>query len=84
VNGRGDKDWVDPYVGFNATLPLGEKLELVLRGDVGGFDVGAKLAWQAVVRLTWNSGETFFATLATAFSIPTTRTARARAISSTT
>jgi hypothetical protein len=58
----GDKDWVDPYVGFNVMLPLGDRLALGLRGDVGGFDVGSKLAWQAVVRLNWSFSETFFAT----------------------
>jgi hypothetical protein len=58
----GDKDWIDPYVGFNVMLPLGDKLDLALRGDVGGFDVGSKLAWQAIVRLNWNFSETFFAT----------------------
>jgi hypothetical protein len=34
----------------------------VLCADVGGFDVGSELAWQAVVRLNWTISETLFAT----------------------
>ena len=50
-NAGGDKDWIDPYVGFNSAIPFNDKLALVLRADVGGFDIGARLAWQAIVRL---------------------------------
>jgi hypothetical protein len=54
-----DIDWIDPYVGVRSTLPLGDSFSLTLRGDVGGFDVGSKLAWQAVVRLDWWFHENF-------------------------
>jgi hypothetical protein len=62
-NASGDKDWIDPYVGFNSTIPFNDKLALVLRADVGGFDIGSKLAWQAIVRLDWQFGDTFFGTV---------------------
>jgi opacity protein-like surface antigen len=62
ANGRGSKDWIDPYIGFSANFPLGDKWSLILRGDIGGFDVGSKLAWQAVARVNWNFSDSFFAT----------------------
>lgn len=55
----GEKDWFDPYVGVRSTIPFNETFALTLRGDVGGFDIGSKLAWQAVVWLSWNLSETF-------------------------
>jgi hypothetical protein len=57
----GDKDWVDPYVGLSSTLVLTDTLALSVRGDIGGFDVGSKFAWQAVVLLDWRFSETFLA-----------------------
>lgn len=58
----GDKDWFDPYVGVRSTIAFNDTFALTLRGDIGGFDIGSKLAWQAVVWLGWNFSETFFAT----------------------
>jgi hypothetical protein len=58
----GSQDWIDPYIGLNSVLPFNEHLALALRGDVGGFDIGSKLAWQAIVRLNWSFSETFYAT----------------------
>jgi hypothetical protein len=40
-------DWFDPIVGANLRLPLGSSVDLVFRGDVGGFGVGSKFTWQA-------------------------------------
>src|SRR5262245_42811389 len=62
ANGRDSKDWIDPYIGFNANFSLGDKWSLILRADIGGFDVGSKLAWQAVARVNWNFSDTLFAT----------------------
>lgn len=59
---RGDsQDWVDPYIGARATLPFNESLSLILRGDVGGFDVGSDLAWQVVARLEWRLARSLLA-----------------------
>jgi opacity protein-like surface antigen len=42
------KEWVDPVVGFQVKAPLGGAWTFVGRGDVGGFGIGSKLAWQAL------------------------------------
>lgn len=55
----GSKDWFDPYVGARTTIPLNETFAFTLRGDIGGFDVGSKLAWQAAAWLSCNFSETF-------------------------
>ena len=47
------QSWVDPVVGLLGKWPLTEKLEWDLRADIGGFDVGSKFAWQAMVTLRW-------------------------------
>jgi hypothetical protein len=41
----GDVDWVDPLVGVRVRHQLAPGQELVLRADVGGFDVGSQLSW---------------------------------------
>ena len=61
VSASEGKDWIDPYVGFRSTLPLNDSLSLTVRADVGGFDVGSKLAWQAVAHLDWWFHENFAA-----------------------
>lgn len=43
----GSVDWVDPIVGMRAQWHLGEKWDLVLRGDIGGFGVGSEFTWNA-------------------------------------
>lgn len=54
INPTGTQEWWDPIVGANAALPLSERLSLVVRGDVGGFDVGSDLTWQAFPYLNWH------------------------------
>jgi hypothetical protein len=56
----GDKDWFDPYIGAGLSYPFNDTFSLGMRADIGGFDVGSKLTWQAVVRATWNMTDTFF------------------------
>lgn len=41
-------DWWDPFVGLRLRHQLAPGQELVLKADVGGFDVGSDIAWQAV------------------------------------
>lgn len=40
-------DWVDPIVGLRTQFHLGEKWDLLLRGDIGGFGVGSEFTWNA-------------------------------------
>jgi len=44
----GDVDWVDPLVGFRIRQGLAPGQELLLRADVGGFDVGSKFSWNVL------------------------------------
>jgi hypothetical protein len=41
-------NWVDPLVAIRASLRLSERFSLTAYGDVGGFDTGTKLTWQAL------------------------------------
>jgi hypothetical protein len=50
----GVQDWWDPIVGTQLRLPVyKDKLSLEARLDVGGFDVGSDLTWQAHPYLNW-------------------------------
>jgi hypothetical protein len=44
-------DWVDPFVGLRLRGRLSERWEYSLRGDIGGFGVGTRFAWQAAATL---------------------------------
>jgi hypothetical protein len=55
---EGSKDWVDPFVGARATFDLTKRLELTLRGDVGGFGVGSEFTWNAIAGLGYRLSET--------------------------
>jgi hypothetical protein len=49
----GTQDWWDPIVGAVGAIPVGDKLSLNVRGDVGGFGVGSDITWQAFPYLNW-------------------------------
>jgi hypothetical protein len=53
--------WVDPFVGGRWRVPLIGELDMVFRGDIGGFDAGSKLAWNLIggfqYGLPWRAGE---------------------------
>ncbi len=51
------ESWVDPLLGVRGEVPLGEKWSASLRGDIGGFGVGADFAWQALAALRWQTSE---------------------------
>jgi hypothetical protein len=51
-----DESWGDPYVGARAFLYLSDRWGLQVRGDVGGFDVGSKFAWQALGVVSYRIG----------------------------
>ncbi len=44
----GDQDWIDPTVGLRSTIGIGRRWEVVLGGDVGGFDAASQFTWSAV------------------------------------
>jgi hypothetical protein len=44
----GTVDWVDPLFGARARAEIAPGQNIFVRGDVGGFDVGSKISWQAI------------------------------------
>jgi hypothetical protein len=54
-NTTGTQGWWDPIIGAQLSFPLvGDKLSLDGRFDVGGFDAGSRLTWQAFPYLNWH------------------------------
>jgi hypothetical protein len=49
--------WVDPLLGLQYRAPLGERWNVTLRGDVGGFGIGSDLNYQLLGALGWKAGE---------------------------
>jgi hypothetical protein len=56
-NARKDSSWVDPMVGLQFNVPVGERWRLGLRGDVGGFGIGSDLALHALASLLWAASD---------------------------
>lgn len=50
----GNVDWVDPLVGVRLRHQLAPGQEIVVRGDVGGFDAGSKFSWQAIAAYSYD------------------------------
>lgn len=43
-----DEDWLIPTAGLRGTIGLGRRWEIVVGGDVGGFDAGSDFSWSAI------------------------------------
>ena len=50
----GSVEWVDPVIGARLRQQLAPGRELMLRGDVGGFDVGSKFSWNVLAAYNWD------------------------------
>lgn len=44
----GSVDWIDPFIGARLRQQIAPGQELILRGDIGGFDVGSESTWQVL------------------------------------
>ena len=53
----GGNSWTDPLIGLRVVVPIGEHWAFIARGDVGGFGVGADVAWHATAFFDWHFGE---------------------------
>ena len=53
---EGSVDWVDPLVGMRVRHQLAPGQELVLRGDVGGFEVGSQFSWNVLAAYSFQIG----------------------------
>ncbi|MGO8926708.1 MAG: hypothetical protein ACLQU3_07460 [Limisphaerales bacterium] len=49
----GTVEWWDPVIGGRVSVPLFKTLSFDVMGDVGGFNVGSELTWQALPMLNW-------------------------------
>jgi hypothetical protein len=54
VSASGNVSWVDPVVGARLRHQIAPGWNLVVSGDVGGFDVGSKFSWQAIGALDFD------------------------------
>ncbi len=52
-NPSGTHEWWDPIVGGRVSLPIWKTISFNVSGDIGGFDVGSKLTWQAFPYVNW-------------------------------
>jgi hypothetical protein len=52
----GDVEWVDPLVGLRLRQQLAPGHDLLLRGDVGGFDAGSQFSWNVLAAYTFQIG----------------------------
>jgi hypothetical protein len=53
-----EEDWVDPVVGVRYARSMGEKWNLALRGDVGGFGAGSDFTASAAGGVLYSFSET--------------------------
>ncbi len=49
----GTQDWLDPLVGGRWIWGFADNWSLIVRGDVGGFQVGSNFSWQTVGIVEW-------------------------------
>lgn len=59
----GSADWWDPVIGFRVIVPFAEHWSFMGYGDVGGFGVGSKITYQAIVGVNWEFAKSFTAKL---------------------
>jgi hypothetical protein len=53
---QGSVDWLDPLVGLRVRHQLAPGQELMLRGDIGGFDIGSKFSWNVMGAYSFDVG----------------------------
>ncbi|MEP9352860.1 hypothetical protein ABLE93_04580 [Xanthobacter sp. KR7-65] len=51
------ESWVDPVIAGRVLAQLGGPWSLTVVGDIGGFDVGSKLTWQAIATVNYQWSE---------------------------
>lgn len=44
----GSVDWIDPFIGARVRYQMAPGQLVVVRGDVGGFDIGSDFTWHAI------------------------------------
>ena len=59
VSKRIDEDWIDPVVGLRWTTEFAQDWRLRMRGDIGGFGVGADFTWSASATAIYGISDRF-------------------------
>jgi opacity protein-like surface antigen len=61
INHSESENWFDPVISARMITRLGGPWSVTLAGDIGGFDAGARLTWQALgtVNYQWNDNWRF-------------------------
>ncbi len=54
LSAEGTKQWIDPVIGARLRHQFAPGLNLIVSGDVGGFDVGSRFSWQALAALDYD------------------------------
>ena len=57
ISQSGSRQWIDPFVGLRTRFQLTKDLMMVFRGDVGGFSIGSKFAWNVSGYLGYSVSE---------------------------
>jgi len=58
----GDVSWVDPLIGARLRHQFAPGQDLMIRADVGGFDVGSRFSWQAIAAYNFQFAKTSYGT----------------------
>lgn len=54
LSASGSVDWIDPLIGMRMRHMTAPGQELMLRADIGGFDVGSKFSWNVMGAYSWD------------------------------
>lgn len=57
VSAEADASWVDPLIGLQYTVPFADDWRFNMRGDIGGFGVGADLTYQLLANFRWQASD---------------------------
>ncbi|HSE39830.1 MAG TPA: hypothetical protein VLH08_03630 [Acidobacteriota bacterium] len=52
-----EKTWVDPYVGIRFHPWINENWSVIIRFDIGGFDIGSDIVWNLNANAVWHVTE---------------------------
>lgn len=48
-----DQNWTDPLIGARCSRVISPRWRVAAMGNIGGFDVGSKFQWEAIVQASW-------------------------------
>jgi hypothetical protein len=54
VDRSGSIDWADPLIGLRLRAQCAPGQEIILRGDIGGFDAGSHFSWNVLAAYTYD------------------------------